>query len=169
MKVYIASGQEIDRRLNLDKRRHPEGLCNNLADEEISEAFYDLQDTIRDGLEKVFWEHFDDGISRSSYQPWETGAMHTLFSFESDMIGSELMIIQVNTEIMGDKLIGLILSYLDKHQNYCVAVGAYNGALKGSQYLGRFVISLDKIIVEDSLCALWTKRVHFWEIEKSSS
>jgi hypothetical protein len=41
--------------------------------------------------------------------------------------------------------------------------------LSSNDYIGRFVINLDEIAVEESLADTWSKQVKFMEIEKLQS
>ena len=168
MKVYTASDAEIDERLELDKRQNSRAFCLCFKTlDEAPDGFYDLQDKIRDGLEKEFWASFDDGIDRSRFQSWESGAMHTQFCFDSDMFGSERIEVEIVDEILGDKLIGVIMSYLEKcPPRYCVMGAVYREQMNGDKYIGRFVMNLDEIAVEESLADVWSKRVQFMEVEE---
>jgi hypothetical protein len=59
VKVYTASEDEMDERLNLDKRRNSRAFCvcfNTL--DEAPAGFYDRQNELRDGLEKEFLGKF---------------------------------------------------------------------------------------------------------------
>jgi hypothetical protein len=168
MKIYKASEKEIDQRLLLNRRQDIRGFCHNF-DSEIPAGFYELQDKIRDGLDKEFRANFDDGVDRSHLKPWEMW-MHTLFFFNPDEINSERIIIEMGKEILGDKLIGLILAYLEKcPSRYCV-IGSVSEKLEGdNDYIGRFIINLDEIAVEESLADTWSKQVKFMEIENLQS
>ena len=77
------------------------------------------------------------------------------------------MIIELNSEILNDRLIGLILSYLEKFSpRYCVIAAVFSGRdMKGKNYIGRFVVNLEQIAVEEPLAGLWSKQVQFLEIE----
>lgn len=167
MKVYTAREREIDERLELDKRHDPKGFCRNFSSKEMSDKFYDLQHKIRDGLEEKFRANFDDAVDGSQLQSSEAGASHTLFYFDTDLTGSERIIVEFACEMLSDKLVDLIRSYLEKCQvPYCVIVAVYRGMHKGSEYLGRFVINLEEVAVEESLADIWTKQVHTFEIGK---
>jgi hypothetical protein len=163
MKIYKASEKELDERLELDKRRNNKAFCicfNSL--EEAPDGFYDLQDKIRDGLEKDFWLAFDNGEEHLRRNPWDSKN----FFFNSDMFGSERIVVEMSKEILGDKLIGLVLSYLEKiAPSYCLTASVYENMEKGSEYLGRFVLNLEEIAVEESLAYIWAKQVKFMEIE----
>lgn len=162
MKVYRASESEIDERLELDKRRNSRAFCicfNSL--EEAPDGFYDLQDKIRDGIQKVFWLNFDDGVEHLRVNPWESET----FFINPDMFGSERIVVELSAEILSDKLIGLIMSYLEKcPSRYCVIAAVYRGMQRGSEYLGRFVMNLNEIAVEESLVDVWSKQIQFMEI-----
>ena len=168
MKVSRASETDIDRRLALDAGQAKEAFCRNFeSDAEVPAGFYDLQDEIRKGLRKEFWEKYDDGKDRSKLKPWQLATSHELFFFPGDLINSERMIIELSSEILHDSLIGLILSYLEKFSpTYCVMVAVCSGRnMKGSNYIGRFVINLKEIAVEESLVEVWSQQVQFMEIE----
>ena len=167
MKIYKASEEELDERLELDKRKNNRAFCICFKSlEEAPEGFYDLQRKICDGLEKEFRANFDDGVDRSHLKPWQMW-QHDFFCFNGDMFGSERIVVEMSNEILGDKLIGLIMSYLDQcPSRYCVIVAVFNGMQTGSNYLGRFVINLDEIAVEDSLADAWSKKVKIMEIEE---
>jgi len=81
---------------------------------------------------------------------------------------SERIIIEINQEILGDKLLGLIMSYLEKcPARYCVILAGHGGeGMKGVNYLGRFVINQDEIAVEESICEVWRQQVKIIEIER---
>ena len=168
MRVYIASESQIDKRLRLDKRKNSEAFCNSFNSEnELPPKFFDLQDKIRDAIEKEFWKTFDDGIDRSQFKQWESGAMHSQFYFSAELIASERIIIEMSDEILGDKLIGLLMSFLEKcSSRYCVIGVVFRGMLTGSNYVGRFVINTDEIAVEESLVDIRTKQIRIMEVDK---
>lgn len=168
MKVYAANEAEIDERLNLDKRQDSRAFCLCFKTlEEAPDGFYELQDRLREGLENEFWANFDDGVDRSRFKSWQSGAMHSQFYFNSDLFGSERIVIELSNQIVGDKLIRLIMSYLEKSSpRYCVVAAVYKGMERGSEYLGRFVMTLEEIAVEESLAGTWSKRIQFMEIEE---
>jgi hypothetical protein len=168
MKVYKASEDEIDQRLALDKRKTKAAFCRGFESEsEIPFGFYDQQDKIRDGLEKEFFEKFDDGVDRSNLVPWKGYISHTFFYFPAELICSERIIIELSSEILDDKLLGVILAYLEKASpQYCVIAAVFSGRnLTGQNYIGRFVINLEEIAVEESLVEVWSKQVQFMTIE----
>ncbi|HTV41863.1 MAG TPA: hypothetical protein VMF08_14875 [Candidatus Sulfotelmatobacter sp.] len=163
MKIYKASEKEINERLELDKRKSSRGfgVCFDSL-EEAPNGFYKTQDEIRNGLQKEFWLAFDNGAEHLRYKPWDS----KFFYFNTDMFGSERMVVEISKAIFSDKLIGLILSYLEKcSSRYYVIASVYENLDKGSQYLGRFVINLNEIAVEESLAAIWSQQVKFMEIE----
>ena len=164
MKIYSISEDEMDKRLEFDKRRNNQAFCicyNSLK--EAPDGFYKLQDKVRDGLEKEFWLAFDNGVEHLRDKPWNS----EFFYFNSDMFGSERLVLEMSNDILGDKLIGLIMSYLEKYaSSYCVTASVYRGMQKGSEYLGRFVINLDEIAVEESLAEVWARQIQFLEIEE---
>jgi hypothetical protein len=168
MKVYAASEAEIDHRLMLDKRKAPAAFCKNFQSEsEVPIGFYDLQDKIRDGLEGEFFAKFGDGKDRSRLEPWRLSGSHNCFFFPAELISSERIIIELNSEILNDKLIGVLLSSLERMPSaYCAIVAVFSGErMKGSNYRGRFVINREEIAVEESLVETWSKQVQFMEIE----
>jgi len=169
MKIYRASENEIDDRLLLAKQRNTKGFCRNFdSEDETPAGFYELQDKVRDGLEKVFWENFDDKADRSKLPSWRK-PMNKFFFFDVARIESERMVIEMSCEILGDKLIGLIMSYLEKFASgYCVIGAIHTEEIKGEKYIGRFVINLEEIAVEESLADVWGKQVKFMEIEEIS-
>lgn len=166
MKIYKSSEKEIDERLRLDKRKNSKAFCRYFdSEEELPAGFYDLQDKIRDGLEKVFWENFDDKADRSQLPSWRK-PMNKFFFFSAELLISERIIIELSIEILDDKLIGLIMSYLEKYaSSYCVIGAVHSEEIKGEKYIGRFVINLDEIAVEESLADIWARQVKFMEIE----
>ena len=166
MRTYKASEMEIDERLRLDKRSDARAFCNYFnSEQELPAGFYDLQDKIRDGLEKEFFSNFDDGVDRSHLKPWQRGE-NKFFYFPAELLISERIIIEISHEILNDTLIGLILSYLGKcHACYCIIIAVYHEIIKGSKYVGRFVIDLAEIAVEASLAEIWSKQVLFMAIE----
>jgi hypothetical protein len=167
VKVYTISESELDERLNLDKRRNNRAFC--LCFDSLDEApadFYKLQDKIRDGLEKEFWASFQEGKEPPRYK-WETSPTNKWFFFDGDMHGSERMVIELADNIIGDKLLGIIMAYLEKSApSYCVVGEVFRGELTGKNYKGRIVINCEEIAVEESLVQLWTKQVHYMEIER---
>jgi hypothetical protein len=167
MIIYKISEKELDERLKLDKREDTRGFRISFKTlEEAPEGFYDLQRKICDGLENVFRANFDDGVDRSHLKPWQMW-QHNFFYFNGDMFGSERIVIEMSKEILGDKLIGLIMSYLEKcPSRYCVTASVYENMERGSKYLGRFVINLEEIAVEESLADTWSEQVKIMEIEE---
>jgi hypothetical protein len=168
MKVYRASEDEIDKRLALDKRKSKAAFCRGFeSDSEIPSGFCDLQDKIRDGLEKEFFTQFDDGIDRSNLEPRKLRRSYTLFYFPAELIRSERIIIEISSDLLDDRLLGIILAHLERCQSrYCVIAAVYLGRkIVGANYLGRFVLNLEEIAVEDSLVETWSKQVRFLEIE----
>jgi len=166
VKIYKASEKEIDDRLALDKRRDVRAFYRYFEpDEELPSGFHDLQDKIRDGLGKEFWTNFDDGIDRSNLPTWEM-RINTWFFFPAELVNCELVKVEMSDEILGDKLIGITLAYLEKcPARYSMGAAVYRGIQKGREYLGRFVINLEEIAVEESLADTWSKQVKFMEIE----
>lgn len=165
MKIHKIATKELDRRLELDRRKDAQGF--RIIYESLDAApkgFYDLQNKIRDGLQKQFWLHFDDGDKQLRREPWESKR----FFFNTDMFGSERIVIEVGKEILGDSLIDLIVSYLDKNRTgYCVTASVYESMSKGSNYLGRFVVTLTDIAVEESLAGIWSRRVKRRKLKKT--
>ncbi len=166
MKIRKAVEKDIDERLALDKRRDPRGFSRCFeSEEELPAGFHDLQDKIRDGLEREFWTNFDDGIDRSKLASWKM-PMNELFFFPAELGNCEQIRLEISDQILGDKLIGLLLSYLDKcPSHYCLVAAVYKGMQKGSEYLGRFIVNFEETVVESSLCDVWRKQVRFMEIE----
>jgi hypothetical protein len=166
VKIYKASEREIDDRLALDKRRDTRAFHRCFEpEEELPVGFYDLQDKIRDGLEKEFWANFDDGVDHSRLPSWRKPT-NTFFFFSAELLNCEQVGIEMSREILGDKLIDLITSYLEKCPfNYSVVAAVYNGKIEGDKYLGRFVINLDEIAVEESLADSWSKQVKLLKLE----
>jgi hypothetical protein len=168
MKVYKASETEIDQRLALDKRKAKAAFCRGFeSDSELPVGFCDLQDKIRDGLEAEFWGKFDDGKERPKVDNYGLPVFHAHFFFPAELISSERIIIELNREILDDKLLGVILAYLEKSApQYCVIAAVCTGkGMEGINYAGRFVINLEEIAVEESLVEVWSKQVQFMTIE----
>lgn len=165
MIVYTASKQEMDERLNLDKRQNSRAFCLCFESlDEAPEGFYDQQDELRAGLEKEFWANFAEG-KEPVESDWETPT-NKWFYFDGDMHGSERIEIELADTIIGDKLLGVIMAYLGKGATgYCVVGVVYNEELKGNNYVGRFVLNRDEIAVEESLAELWSRQVKIMEIE----
>jgi hypothetical protein len=94
--------------------------------------------------------------------------LHENFFFPADPINSERIIIEINNKILNDMLLGIILSFLSKSApQYCLIAAVCTGKnMKGTNYVGRFVISVEEIAVEESLAEIWSKQVQFLEIEK---
>jgi hypothetical protein len=92
---------------------------------------------------------------------------HAHFYFPAELISSERIIIELSSEILSDKLLGLILNYLEKCESkYCVIAAVYSGKIVGENWLGRFVINLEEIAVEESLAKTWSRKVQFLPIEE---
>jgi hypothetical protein len=166
VKVYAASESELDERLNLDKRQNERAFC--LCFDSLDEAppgFYKLQDEIRDGLEEDFMAQFKEGEEPPEFS-WASPT-NKWFYFDTDMHGSERIEIELTDNIIGDKLLGVIMAYLEKCvAHYCVIGVVYREELKGKNYMGRFVVTRDEIAIEESLMELWTNQVQYMEIEK---
>lgn len=158
MKVYGASEKEIDKRLELDKRKDSSAFCRYFESEEVlPSGFYDLQNKIRDGLQETFCKKYDNGVSRNS---WDN------FYFPAELLMSERIIIEMTKEILDNKLVSLILAYLEViPSRYCVIVAVYKGMQRGSEYLGRFIINLDEIAVEASLWKTWSDQIKLFRDE----
>lgn len=165
MKIYSVSEKEIDERLKLDKRHAFQAFCRNFnLEDELPFGFYDLQNQIRDGLENVFQKKFDDGIDKSHLKPWKKE--NIFFYFPAELIPSERVIIEISNEILQDKLVKIIINYLEKcPYRYCIIAAVYGGMQKGSKYIGRFLINLDEIVVEESLAAVWSSQMKCMKIE----
>jgi hypothetical protein len=168
MKTHKISEQELDERLELDRRRNNRAFCICFKTlEEAPDGFYDLQRKISDGLENELCANFEEGYEAPRYK-W-ANPTNKWFCFNGDMFGSERIVIEMSKEILGDKLIGLIMSYLEKcPSRYCVIASVYENMERGSKYLGRFVINLEEIAVEESLTDVWGKQIKFMEIEDPS-
>jgi hypothetical protein len=111
MKIYKITEQELDERLEFDKRRNSRGFRISYDSlEGAPPGFYDLQNKIRNGLQKEFWLAFDNGTEHLRNKPWDS----KLFYFNTDMFGSERLVVEINKEILNDKIIGLTLAYLEK-------------------------------------------------------
>jgi hypothetical protein len=167
MKIHKITKKNLDERLELDKRQDNRGFRISFKTlEEAPEGFYDLQRKICDGLQKEFWLAFDNGAEHLRRNPWDS----TNFFFNSDMFGSERLVVEMSKEILNDKMIGLVLSYLEKNApSYCLTASVYENMEKGSEYLGRFVINLDEIAVEESLADTWSKQIKFMLIEEQAT
>lgn len=167
MNVYTASEEEIDERLNLDKRQNSRAFCLCFRTlDEAPEGFYKKQDEFRKGLEKEYWAQFEEGREANRYK-WQVSSTNKWFFFNTDMHGSERMIVELTDNIIGDKLLGITMAYLEKKApNYCVIGAVYNEENKGNNYIGRFVMTSGEIVVEESLAELWSKQVKIMEIEE---
>lgn len=165
MKTYKISQSELDERLELDKRKNHRAFCICFKTlEEAPKGFYDLQRKISGGLEKELCANFEEGYEAPRYE-WANPS-NKWFFFNGDMFGSERIVIEISKEILGDKLISLILSYLEKNApSYCLTADVYESMERQSQFLGRFVVNLVEIAIEESLSDIWTMQVKFMEIE----
>jgi hypothetical protein len=161
MKIYTASEKEISQKFN------SQWFCKVFKTlEEAPEGFYDLQDKIRDGLEKEFWVSFPEGEDRSPRPSWQSPS-HNWFCFNTDMFGSEHITIEMTKEILEDKLIGIVLSYLEKcPSRYCVILDVYDNMMKGSEYIGSVIMNLKEIAIEETVAEVWSKQIKFMEIEE---
>jgi hypothetical protein len=167
LKTYKISKRELDERLKLDKRQDSRGfrICFKTL-EEAPDGFYDLQRIISDELEKEFCANFEEGYEAPRYE-W-ANPTNKWFCFNGDMFGSERIVIEMSQEILGDKLLGVIMSYLEKNApSYCLTADVYE-SMESDNYLGRFVVNLDEIAVEESLADTWSKQIKFMEIETST-
>jgi hypothetical protein len=164
--VYTATEKEIDERMNLDKRQNSRAfyLCFKTL-EEAPEGFYDRQNELRDGLEKEFWESYKEGKEEPRYK-W-ANPDNKWFYFDGDMYGAERIDIELTDNIIDDKLLGIVMAYLEKNApNYCVIGAVYKDEMTGKNYMGRFIVTTDEIVVEGSLAELWAKQVRIMEIEE---
>ncbi len=171
MNVRISSEKELDDRLQLDKRSDDTAFCRVFeSEDELPAGFFDQQDAIRDGLEKVLWANFDDGVDRARFKSTPAGAVHSQFCVSAEMYGAERIIIELSEEILGDKLIGLIWAYLEKCPTpYCVLGSVQRGLTGDGVYLGRFVMNQQEIVVEESLSDAWSRQIKFLEFEETES
>lgn len=169
MKIYKISEAELDRRLILDKKISKEAFCCNYyeSDETIPAGFCELQDKIRDGLEAQVVAKFGDTEVVLELDDFGLPILHENFFFPADPINSERIILELNYKILTDKLIGLILSYLEKlSSRYCIIAAVFSGkGMKGTNYIGRFAINHEEIAVEESLAEIWSKQVQFLPTE----
>jgi hypothetical protein len=166
--VYRATEREIDERMNLDKRQNSRAfyLCFKTL-EEAPEGFYDRQNELRDGLEKEFWESYKEGKEEPDEEELVPWVRNKWFYFDGDMYGAERIDIELTDNIIGDKLLGTVMAYLEKNApNYCVIGAVYKEQMKGKNYMGRFIVTGDEIVVEESLAELWSKQVKIMEIEE---
>jgi hypothetical protein len=170
MKVYKISESELDRRLTLDKKTSKEAFCCNYyeSDETLPVGFCELQDKIRDGLEAQVVAKFGDTETCAESDNFGLPILHENFFFSADAINSERIIIEINNKILNDVLLGIILSFLSKSApQYCLIAAVYTGKnMEGTNYIGRCVINVEEIAVEESLAELWSKQVQLLEIEK---
>jgi hypothetical protein len=169
MKVHKISEREMDERLALDKRHDHKAFYRYFGtEEELPAEFHDLQDRIRDGLEKEFWINFEDGADHSKIPSWRQPS-NKFFFFPAELMNCELVKLEMSDEILGDKLLGIIMSYLEKcAPGYGINIAVYREVIEGSGYIGRFVTNLDEIAVEESLAESWSKRVKFMPIEETT-
>jgi hypothetical protein len=169
MNVYISSEKEMDQRLRLDKRSDLEAFCRRFdSEDDLPPGFFDLQDSIREGMEKILWANFEDGVDRTRFKSLQSGAMHTQFHVSAEMCASERIIVEICDQILGDKLIGLIWAYLEKcAAPYCVIGAVHRGLTGDSVYLGRFVMNQQEIVVEESLSDAWSRQIKFLEFEET--
>jgi hypothetical protein len=169
MKVYRVSEADLDRRLMLDKRKAKEGFCRNFyeSDAMIPVGFCEQQDKVRDGLEAAFLEEFNCSKERTDSDNYGLATLHEYFYFSADSVNSERIIVEISSEILNDALIGLVLSYLSKSApQYCVIAAVSTGKnMKGINYVGRIVVNLEEIAVEESLTEIWCRQVQFLAIE----
>ncbi len=169
MKVFKASEKQLDQRLALDKRHDDRAFYRYFEPKEnLPDGYYDLQDRIRHELEKIFWDNFDDGIDRSNQKPWKVRSNN--FFFPAELRNYEQIQIEMSNRILGDRLIGLLMRYLEKcDSEYCVLGSVYDGEITGSKYVGRFLVNRHQIVVEETLARTWASKVRFMEIEKELS
>ncbi|HTV42388.1 MAG TPA: hypothetical protein VMF08_17605 [Candidatus Sulfotelmatobacter sp.] len=169
MKIYKISEAELDRRLILDKKISKDAFCYNYyeSDETVPAGFCELQDKIRDSLEAQVVAQFGDSEAVVESDNFGLSILHENFLFPADPVNSERIILELNCKILTEKLIGLILSYLEKlSSHYCIIAAVFSGkGMKGTNYIGRFVINHEEIAVEDSLVEIWSKQVQFLAVE----
>jgi len=122
MKIYKISEEEIDLRLGLDRLHDQGAFCSCFESEEsLPPDFYSTQDKIRDGLEAVLNSNYENG----GLWEWK------LFYVSAEPILSERILVELSSEILDDRLIGLLLSYLEKSAvSYCIIVSVYKGMQK---------------------------------------
>jgi len=170
MKTYKSCEKEIDERLALDKRRDSKAFYRYFDSEEVLPAgFHHSQDEIRKGLENEFWKNFQAKGNDVRLSSWRKPD-NQFFFFPADLMNCELIKLEISQEILSDKLIGIIMSYLEKRlSRYCVNVAVYKGMQRGSEYLGRFIINLDEIAVEESLAGTWSEQVKFMPLEEKTN
>lgn len=169
MRVKAVDTAELDERLDLDKRCNTSAFCVTFHSlDEAPDGFYDLQSTIRDGLERRFAENFgNDGVDRSDLKAWEL-PRYRWFCFNTDMCGAECIETEIVDEILGDKLVGIVLAYLEKEApRYCMVAEVYRTELKGKNYIGRFVINLHEIAVEETLADIWSRNIQIMPLEEA--
>lgn len=170
MKVYSITENEIEQRLQLDARVDSGAFCKSYnSSSEVPADFYYAQNELRNSLEEVFWQNFDDGIDRSGVRSWEREAMSTLFYFVSDLIGAEQIAIQISEKILSDKSIGVILSYLAKQSSdYAVILIVHEGSLDEDNQIGCIVVNQYEIAIDERLTDLWREHVKWFDIEAKS-
>ena len=172
MKVYKASEADLDRRLMLDKRKTKEAFCRNFyeSDAMIPVGFCELQDKIRDGLEAQVVAKFGDTETSAEPDSFGLPHLHENFLFPADPINSERIILEINNKILNDVLWEIILSFLSNSApQYCVVAAVFGGKnMKGINYVGRFVVNLEEIAVENSLAEIWSRQMQSLAIEGSS-
>ena len=110
MKIYQASEKEIDVRLELNRAHDQRAFCRNFEPEEkLPPKFYSFQDKIIHDLVAVLNSKYENGGDGAGSWEWN------LFYIPQEPIPSERILIEVSSEILDDKLIGLILPYLEKN------------------------------------------------------
>ncbi len=115
MKVLKFSENDLDERLDLDRRRDRRAFCICFETlEEAPKEFYDFQFETGEGLSQEFWKHFEGENQQVPSKSWKS-KMAENFCFNTDMFGSERLVFEINHTILGDKLLGLVLSYLEKN------------------------------------------------------
>jgi hypothetical protein len=168
MRIYKISEVDLDRRLILDKKISKAAFCCNYyeSDEMIPAGFCELQDKIRDGLEAQVVAKFGDPDVVLESDNFGLPIMHEKFFFPADPINSERIIIEINYKIVNDELLEIIKSFLSKSApQYCLIVAVYTGkSMNGPNYIGRFVINVEEIAIEESLAETWSKQVQCFPI-----
>ena len=160
MKVFRASENEFDTRLELDRRKvNAAFFVRYDSESEVPTGFYEQQHQFRDGLQLKFWAEFDNNSAYVSKRPWESKS----FFFNEDSFNFESIFVEIAVKILGDKLLHLVSSYLgESGSGYCLIVAVHTSMEREAGYLGRFAMNSKEIMIEESLAEIWSKQVsHF--------
>jgi len=143
-------------RLELDKRQDRRAFCVCFKTlEEAPKEFYELQDKIRNGLQREFcWTlTMEQSICVGS-----RGIQINSFQYRYVWFGA-LVVWYESRRFLRDKLIGLIMSYLEKFPSPLLCGwNSFGNMERGSELLADLSSILMKLPLKNRLLILWSKQ-----------